>query len=248
MARRVEFTGTTGYRLDAPKSHRLLYYLVHGHSPLIQTDYFIRTKRFILSGGLIPFTHWITPANVSRRYTTQMYLYFLPFDQESSPDKHVHNALLSDGDGIEVTEATFLPASVWLQRAHKGEVVLFPPQFLLLQLIAQHLDSTTAKESPETVNTIENLEKRRLELISFVHSGSPPWTHKCISPKLLKLSSDGRAVLSLDHPGLELDGSDKRGDMDRVVLVRFKKGTTQDVEVWWRKDAFLEGREEKSRI
>ncbi|KAK3094296.1 hypothetical protein LTR53_019442, partial [Teratosphaeriaceae sp. CCFEE 6253] len=28
--------------------------------------------------GLIPFTRWVTPTNVPKRFTTQMYLYFLP--------------------------------------------------------------------------------------------------------------------------------------------------------------------------
>src|ERR1700753_2590512 len=34
--------------------------------------------------NLIPFTRWITPPNVPKRFTTQMYLYFLPLPSESS--------------------------------------------------------------------------------------------------------------------------------------------------------------------
>lgn len=184
-----------------------------------------------------------------------MYLYFLPFPGESDNKQTILNELpiegkreelhipTSDG-GIEITEATFLPASEWLRKARSGEIILFPPQFLLLHLVAQFLD----KEPRATVGSVEELEKRRSELLDFVRSGTPPWTHKYISPKLLKISSDGRAVLALDHPGPELKGSGKRGETDRVVLVRFQKGTAREVEVSWKKDVFLEDAREKSSL
>ncbi|KAF7588903.1 hypothetical protein BBP40_005018 [Aspergillus hancockii] len=199
---------------------------------------------------LIPFTRWITPTNVPRRYTTQMYLYFLPLPLES--EKSLLGEIPAEGEreeiqiptndgGLEITEARFLPASEWLRMASSGEVMMFPPQYLLLHLVSQFLD-----QEPRVPDSVDELKRRRAELVNFVHSGSPPWTDKCISPKMLKISSDGRTVLALDHPGPELKDSDRHGEPDRVVLVQFKKGTAQQVEVRWKKDIFSEDKEKSN--
>lgn len=148
----------------------------------------------------------------------------------------------SDG-GIEVTEAQFLPASEWLRRAQSGEIILFPPQYLLLHLASGFLD-----REPRSGASVEEMEKRRAALVEFVYSGSPAWTDKYISPKMLKMTEDGRAVLALDEPGPELKGSGKRGESDRVVLVRFKKGSAREVNVAWKKDALEEGRNARSSL
>ncbi len=41
---------------------------------------------------------------------------------------------------------------------------------------------------------------------------------------------DGRSVLGLDKPGPELKGTDRGGNQERVVLVRFSKEGPRDVE------------------
>ncbi|KAJ5996964.1 hypothetical protein N7522_008624 [Penicillium canescens] len=196
---------------------------------------------------LIPFTRWVTPTNVPKRYTTQMYLYFLPLPV--NVDKKLLAELPAEGErdeleiptsdgGIEVTEAQFLPASEWISLAQKAEIILFPPQFLLLHLVSGFLD-----KEPRVDASLEDMENRRQALVEFVHSGSPPWTQKCISPKMMQMTSDGRAVLALDEPGPELKGSDKRGESDRVVLVRFKKGSAREVAIGWKKEILQEERE-----
>lgn len=200
--------------------------------------------------GLVPFTRWITPTNVPKRYTTQMYLYFLPLPFE--PDKQLLQEIPAEGEreqiqiptsdgGIEITEATFLPASEWLQKAGRGEIILFPPQYLLLHLTAQFLD-----KEPRPLDSVGEMGKRRRELVDFVHSGSPPWTDMCISPKMLKMTSDGRTALALDHPGPELKDTHRRGESDRVVLVKFAKGSARKVEVHWKKDILSEEREKSN--
>ncbi|KAJ5590562.1 hypothetical protein N7450_004534 [Penicillium hetheringtonii] len=201
---------------------------------------------------LIPFTHWITPIKNAKRYTTQMYLYFMPLpvniDRKLLDDLPIEGERdeiqipTSDG-GVEVTEAQFLPAATWLQRAQKGEIILFPPQFLLLHLVSGFLD----KETGSAVSNDE-MGKRRAALVDFVHSGSPPWTDKYISPKMLKITEDGRAVLALDDAGPELRGSGRQGESDRVVLVRFTKGSAREVKVVWKKDALREGKEDRSHL
>ncbi|THC93278.1 hypothetical protein EYZ11_007236 [Aspergillus tanneri] len=202
---------------------------------------------------LIPFTRWITPTNAPKRYSTQMYLYLLPLPLES--EKPLLDELPLEGEreeiqvpssdgGIEVTEAMFLPASEWLRMARQGEIILFPPQFLLLHLVAQFLDI----EPHSTSYSLDDLQNQRTKLIDFVHSGSPPWTEKCISPKMLKMTSDNRTVLGLDHPGPELKDTDRRGDPDRVVLVQFTQGSTRNLDVRRKKEVFSGHQEKKSHL
>lgn len=205
---------------------------------VLLSDYNSRVYNYdttlIIIDGLIPFSRWITPTHIPKRYTTQMYLYFLPTQQQGTlPDeKHVPTG---DG-GREVTEAKFLRASEWLRLAQDGQIILFPPQFLLLHFVAGFLDQhpgTTGTSQPR-----ENLEKQRDALRAFAHSGDPPWTDKCISPKLWKSTDDGRAVLALDQPGPELKGL-RGGDSEWVVLVRFVKGEAREVAVRKRNSSVL---------
>ncbi|OJJ02407.1 hypothetical protein ASPVEDRAFT_83913 [Aspergillus versicolor CBS 583.65] len=191
--------------------------------------------------NLIPFTRWVTPPNVPKRYTTQMYLYFLPLPLES--DKSLLSEIPAEGEreeiqtptsdgGVEIAEAQFLPASEWLRQAGQGEIILYPPQFVLLSLVSQFLDKGT-RTAPA-----EELQQRRTQLIEFAHSSSPPWTEKCISPKVGKFTDDGRAIMKLDHPGPELQGTERRGEFDRVVFVRFKDGSSRELSMAWKKDVF----------
>lgn len=170
-----------------------------------------------------------------------MYLYFLPLPVAQESEKRLLEELpeggkpeqihlpTSDG-GIEVTEARFLPASEWLRLARSGEIMLFPPQFLLLHLVSRILD-IKPRPVDSSPSSLAELERRRAELVEFVHSSNPPWMEKCISPKMLKMTADGRAVLGLDHPGPELGASERRGESERVVIVRFKKGEAREVDV-----------------
>lgn len=171
-----------------------------------------------------------------------MYLYFLPLPAEA--EKPVLDEIPSEGQreeiqvptsdgGVEVTEARFLPASEWLQMAQRGDIILFPPQFLLLHLVAGFLDM-----EPRVAASLQELHRRRAKLTEFVSTGQPPWSEKCISPKMLRMSSDGRTVLALDQPGPELRGTDKQGETERVVLVKFKRGEARELEVRWKQDAF----------
>ena len=54
--------------------------------------------------------------------------------------------------------------------------------------------------------------------------------------------SDGRSVLALDKPGPELADSGRRGDDERVVLVKFSKEGPRNVEVRLRRDVLSEER------
>ena len=184
--------------------------------------------------------------DVPRRFTTQMYVYFLPLQNGSlsapgglaSNSEAIIPTPTSDG-GIEHTTARFLPASKWLSLSRAGEIVLFPPQFFLLYLLAQFL---CPENVPETKDRAE-LNRRRRKIVDFVHSGDPPWTEKCISPNaLLMKTKDGRVVLGLSKPGPELEGSDRRGEEELVVLAKMGKEGPRRVEVARRKEVLQEER------
>ena len=181
-----------------------------------------------------------------------MYLYFLPIPgefnsqivQDLPKDSESEVQVPTSDGGLEVTEARFLPPSEWLRLAQAGEIIMFPPQFFLLHLISQFveyakLDSNISKEE---------LGRQRSELLRFVHSGSPPWTDKYMCPRPVTALSDGRVALALDYLGPELEGSDKQGEVDRVVVTRFSKEGPREVEVRWRKEVLDASDEPKSSL
>jgi 8-oxo-dGTP pyrophosphatase MutT (NUDIX family) len=209
--------------------------------------------------GLTPFTRWITPTNVPKRFTTQMYLYFLPTqsttplaDGKASEEEEVRIPVPTTDGGLEHTTARFLPAAAWCRLAQEGRIILFPPQFFLLHQIAQHFDDL---KSPTDYGSIskeaiprEELERRRKSLMAFVKTGTPPWTEKCISPIVQpardgKKREDGRSVLGLNRPGPELEKQKlgRAGLTEECVLVDFQKGGPRRVAVISRAEALKEG-------
>lgn len=222
---------------------------------------------------LVPFTRWVTPPNMPKRFTTQMYLYFMPLaesprtpasDGEKAVDVDVVQTPTPDG-GVEHTAATFADASEWLRRQRQGEIVLFPPQCYLLTLVAEVFASVT----PESVggDPEARYAAQRRALVDFVRrtptggeaagegdkgrlhpSALIPWSEKVMSPHTLFIrDSDDRIVLGIDKPGPELKGSGAGGDYERVVLVKFAKGGPRDVEVRGREDVLREEKALKER-
>ncbi|KAL1873545.1 hypothetical protein Daus18300_003908 [Diaporthe australafricana] len=215
---------------------------------------------------LVPFTRWITPPNMPKRFTTQMYVYFMPLADSprttdsdgKAVDVDVVQTPTPDG-GVEHTAATFADATDWLRRQSSGEIVLFPPQCYLLTLVAQIFDSVSLESVGHDLEARYAAQRRAL--VDFVRrtptsseggaggkglhpSALIPWSEKVMSPHTLFMrESDDRVVLGIDKPGPELKGSGAGGDFERVVLVKFAKGGPQDVEVR-RRDEVL--REEKA--
>jgi hypothetical protein len=193
--------------------------------------------------NLIPFTRWVTPPQVPKRYTTQMYLYFLPISQSGVPLPMTTEAVIPppthDG-GLEHTAARFLSPREWLELAKAGEIILYPPQYTLLYLISQFLDHTVPNAlSPEV------LEQQRKELKEFIEGGDPPWGEACISPVSGGKVADGRVILSLHPPPPELKGTDRRGPKDYVILVRPTKTGPTDLDVVLRKDLKVQQKDTK---
>ncbi|KAK3725971.1 hypothetical protein LTR37_000119 [Vermiconidia calcicola] len=205
--------------------------------------------------GLVPFTRWVTPTNVPKRFTTQMYLYFLPTLSSTSiaesttaenDEEESKIPLPTTDGGLEHTTARFLPASVWLRLAQEGRIILFPPQFFLLHHVAQHFDDLSSPTAYGSISreplSREELENRRKALLEFVKTGEPPWTEKVISPIVMpardgKKRDDNRSLLGLKKPGPELAGSGRSGVKDQCVLVGFKKEGPRHLEVVSRQEA-----------
>ena len=85
--------------------------------------------------------------------------------------------------------------------------------------------------------------------MEFLKTGDPPWGEKCISPTgIMWKEGDGRAVLALDKPGPELEGSGRRGDAELVVLVKFSKEGPRNLEVAMKKDILRKEKPSKERL
>lgn len=157
--------------------------------------------------GLLPFTRWITPPNVPKRFSTQMYLYFLPLGSVS-PTRHAAPAGtppaagLAEEDeivipnpthdgGIEHTAARFLPPNKWIDLARQNRIILFPPQFFLTLMLAPYLaPSVTSPSSP--IPSIAELQLERERLMDFLqkprmYDAKPEvsFAEACISPVVL---------------------------------------------------------------
>lgn len=110
---------------------------------------------------------------------------------------------------------------------------------LLSPILTPHASNTPA--------SIQDLQAQREAVLGFLDGDGDgkgvKWADKVMSPVgLMMRKSDGRSVLALDKPGLELEGSDRRGDEKRVVLVKFSKEGPRNVEVRLRKEVLDEER------
>ncbi|KAF7510079.1 hypothetical protein GJ744_007183 [Endocarpon pusillum] len=198
--------------------------------------------------GLIPFSHWVTPRNIPRRFATQMYLHALSASEDSHPPASglsttptaTADFTPTPDNNLENTSTTFHPAHHWLHLAQSGKIILFPPQFLLLHLISRFLDDNALPAA-----------QRVQRLKDFIYhapaDGSPPWAEKCISPYVLRTHDphqDDKAVLALDKSGPEMEelGSGSRGDWERVVLFKWSKEGFRELEVRGRREVQEEGR------
>jgi hypothetical protein len=173
---------------------------------------------------------------VPKRYTTQMYLYFLPLPTSTVEPSigtlpagadAVIPTPTSDG-GVEHTAARFLPAQTWISMARSGEIILFPPQFFLLSIVALSLPPVRQ----DAYSNVE-LQQHRRRLEQSVKGGSAPLGAACISPGMIgQPLKDGRTMLSLGYPGSEVVSLGRQGLKDWVVILgRNTSGSPTGLEV-----------------
>ncbi|CAK7273544.1 hypothetical protein SEPCBS119000_005712 [Sporothrix epigloea] len=230
---------------------RMLFHVsdeIGGPARVAVADNKIRFEDWLSSVGgvpdnenLIPFTRWLTPPHFLRRYTTQMYLYFLPLNAGAETAKAGDVTVTNNGasaDQTEVIEAEFATADAWVQRARDGDIILFPPQLYILSLLAPLLKGQAG-----------NYVAERMAVADLVNGGPAPgedpatfvpWADRVISPRMAgKLPDDkkGRTVMTLEHPGTELKSTGRAGDFHRVIAVgNVPPGPPRDVELFLRAD------------
>lgn len=186
-----------------------------------------------------------------KRFTTQMYLYMLPLTRGSNvPSK----MLIPKADGgVEHTAALFGSPAEFLKQSLNKSVVLFPPQVYLLDIVAKFTGGKMGALEEETRRFMNQRRKltaylKKTPTVDTEKGKEHPtanisWGDKVMSPvHLLVRESDKRVVLALEKPGLELKGTDRGGDYERVVLVNFGKGGPTNVEVRLREDVLEEER------
>ena len=195
-----------------------------------------------------------------KRFTTQMYLYLLPITRSSLPSTFL---IPTPDDGIEHTAALFASPQHFLasakpnpkQQPREKPIILFPPQAYLLTILSKFLvgGGESLEEKPL------NLRNERKKLLKFLKTlptadtergkkhptAQVSWADKMICPGGISVRDDGRTVLSLERSGPEVKGTDRKGDWERVVLVRFGKGGPSEVEIRRREDILAEESKEK---
>jgi 8-oxo-dGTP pyrophosphatase MutT (NUDIX family) len=77
-------------------------------------------------GALVPFAHWITPAEVSIRFDTWFFLAAAPAGQEARPD------------GQETVDARWFEPARALQGAEADELLMVFPTIKTLERLARH--------------------------------------------------------------------------------------------------------------
>lgn len=190
------------------------------------------------SDGLIPFTRWITPFFSNKRYSAQMYLYLLPLDCPPALFDAEH-----DG-GLEHTAAQWDTVSSWLERSHRGDIIVYEPQIFLLTMLSQYLTGSGNYAAER---------EALLKFIDHIPTGRTPhptaqisWRDKVIGPYHLPVQlSGGRVALALEDPGPELEGSGRGGDYDRVVVVNTADEGPRQSKVVSRAEVEAEGRAAK---
>ncbi len=166
--------------------------------------------------ALIPFTRWITPLTLPKRFSTQMYIYFLPLGSTSPTKKSSGSASTSTGEGVEEDEivipnpthdggiehtaARFLPPNKWLDLARSNRIILFHPQFFLMYLLSPFLcPSVTSAAS--VIPPAEVLALERENVLKFLQTPrivdnvpDTSFADACISPIVLGKGEYGEAA------------------------------------------------------
>ncbi|KAF8469919.1 NUDIX domain-containing protein [Gautieria morchelliformis] len=172
--------------------------------------------------SLLPFTQWITPPTIPRRFHTHFFVTFIPASSIDLPADHGLRHLPTPDGGIEVISVRFLKPQDAISEFKAEKIALMPPQFYLLSTLASILqgDGTTV----EQMNTI-----RRLACSSF--------GGYVINPRPLP-EKDEEGLTVLTYEGDESRGG-KPGARHRA-RVRSRKGVMHVVQLERNIDVFAD--------
>ncbi|KAF8077780.1 NUDIX hydrolase domain-like protein [Lyophyllum atratum] len=176
------------------------------------------------TNSLLPFTQWITPVNVLRRFHTQFFVAFLPAAPSAGFSSGAKQDRIPKPDGgQEVVSARFLHPEDALAEFREGKVTFMPPQAYLLQTLSEILKGRE--------NTAA--QRERVETLSKGLFG-----RMVINPRRFGTPDDeGRTVLT--YEGDETRGGSK-GRLHRVVVRANKGGITSEVKLQRNFDIFTE--------
>ncbi|KAF3913888.1 hypothetical protein ABW21_db0204216 [Orbilia brochopaga] len=164
------------------------------------------------TGSLLPFTTWITPPTMKKRYETRMFLAFLPADDitASTQSKESTAQLPTADGGVETVSATFMTAAEILAALKANKIILFPPQAYLVTRLA-------AFTSDGSVTVSRQRERIRAWLES---EGMGAWVFE---PRQEGMTKDGRRLIL---------GYGPRGDPGSKTVTRFgKNGMPEGLEI-----------------
>ncbi|KAG6833657.1 hypothetical protein H0H87_002853 [Tephrocybe sp. NHM501043] len=195
------------------------------HSQKLDFQTFLSERNFSPDiSSLLPFTQWITPVNVLRRFHTQFFVTFLPaapssgFTSGSKQDRVPKH----DG-GQEVISARFVHPEDALNEFRERKITFMPPQAYLLQTLSEILQGR--------VNTAA--QRERVEVLSRGLFG-----RMVLNPlRLGSPDAEGKSILT--YEGDETRGGSK-GRLHRVIIKAGKGGITSEITLERNFDVFTE--------
>jgi len=152
--------------------------------------------------GLLPFTTWITPKSMPKRFDNKFYLAFL--DEEHSTG---HFSSPSSDGQAETVSADFIHPRDALLSFQRKEILLYPPQFYLISAINNCIQHANPKINLQMYSQMEG--------------------EAIFDPEPVGKASDGRSILALDGDEAR-DGV--IGSRNRMLLMTCK-GAPQSIEL-----------------
>ncbi|KAJ6261767.1 hypothetical protein Dda_2566 [Drechslerella dactyloides] len=165
------------------------------------------------TGGLLPFTTWVTPPTMKKRYETRMFLGFLPAsdsDGNSATATETSAHLPTADGGVETVSATFMTATEILAAMKAKTIILFPPQLYLVMKLARFTSDgrLTVMQQREAIRDWLKAE------------GMGAWV---FAPRQEGMTKDGKRLIL---------GYGPRGDHGSKSVLRFgPTGMPEDLEI-----------------
>jgi len=148
------------------------------HSGKLSFPEFLQQNGLVMRRDLFPFTQWITPKNVSRRFHTNFYVAFLedaPFSVQGE------NRLPTPDGGLEVISTSLRHPSAYIESFLTGEILLMPPQFYLLTTLREVLSdsSSRSREGTERLKSLSRAAFGRMQINPSVvpHESDPAMSY-----------------------------------------------------------------------
>ncbi|KAG0697027.1 hypothetical protein DFH29DRAFT_1004110 [Suillus ampliporus] len=152
--------------------------------------------------NLLPFTTWVTPPTVPRRFRTEFFLAFLGHSTSDGLSSGKEEQLPTPDGGQEVIRTRFMRPELAIEEFRTGQISLFPPQYYLMETLRHILTGSTNTES----------QKNAIQMLSKGAFG-----RMVINPRMFRIN--GGVDEAFVYEGDELRGGPK-GQLHRAVVKR----------------------------